>query len=78
MLAGVQKVNHSLFENVGIQRKNIVRKIIQGARSRAETIVESAREENCDTLFLAEKENLMLQVLILAVYPGKLFMEQKK
>ncbi len=44
-----------IFESAGIQRKNIVTKIIQGANSRAESIVEAAREENCDTIVFGRK-----------------------
>ncbi|MBT3807518.1 MAG: universal stress protein [Desulfobacula sp.] len=43
------------FETAGIQKKNMVKKIIQGARSRAEAIVEAAREENCDTIVFGRK-----------------------
>ena len=44
-----------ILELAGIQRKNIVTKIIQGAKSRAGAIVEAAREENCDTIVFGRK-----------------------
>ena len=43
------------FEAAGIQKKNIVSKIIQGARSRAEAIIEAAKEEDCDTIVFGRK-----------------------
>lgn len=44
-----------IFENAGIQRKNIVTKVIQGAKSRAGAIIEAAKEENCDTIVFGRK-----------------------
>jgi nucleotide-binding universal stress UspA family protein len=41
--------------NSGIQKINIVSKIIQGAKSRAGAIVEAAKEENCDTIVFGRK-----------------------
>ena len=44
-----------ILENAGIQRQNIVTKIIQGAKSRSDAIVEAARQENCDTIVFGRK-----------------------
>jgi nucleotide-binding universal stress UspA family protein len=44
-----------ILENNGVQRKNITTKIIQGAKSRAGSIVEAAQEENCDTIVFGRK-----------------------
>ncbi len=44
-----------ILENAGIQRKNIVSKIIQGAKSRAGAIFEAAKEEKCDTIVFGRK-----------------------
>lgn len=44
-----------ILENAGIQRKNIVNKIIQGAESRADAIVEAAGQENCDTIVFGRR-----------------------
>jgi len=44
-----------IVEHAGIQRKNIMFKIIQGAKSRSRAIVEAAKEEKCDTIILGRK-----------------------
>lgn len=44
-----------ILKNEGVQRKNIATKIIQGAKSRAGSIVEAAKEENCDTIVFGRK-----------------------
>ncbi len=44
-----------ILENSGIRRKNIVYKIIQGAKSRTDAIVEAARQENCDTIVFGRR-----------------------
>ncbi|MFH2092379.1 MAG: universal stress protein [Pseudomonadota bacterium] len=45
----------NVLETYGIQRTNIITKIVQGAKSRAGAIVDAAREENCDTIVLGRK-----------------------
>jgi nucleotide-binding universal stress UspA family protein len=44
-----------ILENVGIPKKNIVTKIIQGASSRTDAIVDAAKQENCDTIIFGRK-----------------------
>jgi len=44
-----------VFEQAGIHKKNIVFKIIQGAKSRSGAIVEAAMEENCDAIVFGRK-----------------------
>lgn len=43
------------FEAAGIKKEKIEKKIIQGAKSRAGAIMESAKEENCDTIVFGRK-----------------------
>lgn len=43
------------FESAGIKKDKIENKIIQGAKSRAGSIIEAAREENCDTIVFGRK-----------------------
>lgn len=44
-----------IFETAGIPKSRIVTKIIQGAESRADALVQAAREEGCDTLVFGRK-----------------------
>lgn len=44
-----------ILENAGIQKENIVIKIVQESKSRAETLVKKAKEENCDTIVFGRK-----------------------
>jgi len=44
-----------IIENAGIPKKNIVSKIIQGAKSRAWSIIEAARQEDCDTIVFGRR-----------------------
>jgi len=43
------------LETAGIKKSNIMAKIIQGAQSRSAALVETAKEENCDTIVLGRK-----------------------
>lgn len=43
------------LEALGVPKKNITSKIIQGSKSRAGSIVEAAKEEKCDTIVFGRK-----------------------
>lgn len=45
----------AVLEKAGIPRNRIEAKIIQGAQSRAQALIEAAREEKCDTLVFGRK-----------------------
>ena len=67
-----------ILENAGIQRKNIVTKIIQGAKSRAGAIFEAAKEENCDTIVFGRKGKSDVTDFDIGSVPWKVIHGSKK
>lgn len=67
-----------IFEHAGIQRKNIVFKIIQGAKSRSGAIVEAAKQENCDTIIFGRKGKSDVSSFDMGRVPWKVIHGAKK
>ena len=77
-IEGIMENKIKYLVSVGIKRKNIITKIIQGAKSRAAAIVEAAKEEKCGTIVFGRKGRSSVANFDIGRVPWKVINGAKK